>query len=88
MKHYDKLTNLESQIINLQCLESLTRALATGLPDCRSEDIENTMWHISDQIEAIHGKLRSEFNALFDEIREESFKNETKKPRNKSKKPL
>lgn len=87
MKYYKELTHLETQIINLDVLKSVVRGLTPGIADCGREDIENTMWHLVDQIELRANALRADFNTLFDMIREDSFKEEADKNEAKGKKP-
>lgn len=77
MKYFGELSNLETQIIRLDVLESLVRALVTTMPDCDRMDTENIMWHLHDQVEEIHAGIREQFNFLFETIKEETH--ETKK---------
>lgn len=88
MKHYHELIELETQIINLDVLNSVVKVVAQGMENASQNDIGNTMYHIEDQMERIHSNLRTKFNILFDIIREESFKDEAKTRKHKTKKPL
>ena len=78
MKYWNELTRLETQIIRLSSLERLLRTVATGVPYTNLEDAANAIWYISGSIEDIHSNLRSEFDELWDIIRNESFEHDMK----------
>jgi DNA polymerase III delta prime subunit len=71
MKYWEELTRIEDSIIRLSSLESLLRVIASGIPQTNLEDAENALWHLSGTIEDIHANLRSEFDNLWELIREE-----------------
>lgn len=71
MKYWEELTRIEDSIIRLSSLESLLRVIASGIPQTNLEDAENALWHLSGTIEDIHANLRSEFDNLWELVREE-----------------
>lgn len=71
MKYWNELTRIEDSIIRLSSLESLLRLIASGVPQTNLEDAENAIWHLTGSIEDIHANLRSEFDNLWELIREE-----------------
>lgn len=72
MKHYSLLSQLESQIINLDVLRCVTNGLTTGISEVPPMEAENVMHHLESQMRQIHDSLRHVFNELFDEIRKEN----------------
>jgi hypothetical protein len=82
MKYSTELSNLESEIIRLDTMKSLTRLIAEGSPNCRPEDTVDALWHISEMIEDINEKASQHFQNLWDQVREDSLvsKTEYKKP--------
>ncbi len=71
MKYYSELSDIETQIIRLDSFSSLLRVIALGAEQANSEDVKNTLWYIEGSIEDIHATLRSEFDNLWDMIRDE-----------------
>jgi len=71
MKYWTELTELETQIIRLESLTSLLRVVAIGSEQANDEDVRNAIWYIEGSIEDIHATMRSEFDNLWDMIRDE-----------------
>ena len=85
MKYWTELSNIETQIIRLESLESLLRTVASGVPYTNLEDAENAIWYIAGSIEDIHGSLRNEFNELWDVVRNESFEQDMEEAKKRHK---
>lgn len=71
MKYWTELTKLEESIIRLGSLESLLRVVASGISQTNLDDAENAIWHLQGSIEDIHSNLRSEFDNLWELIRDD-----------------
>lgn len=79
MKHYEKLSEFENICIDLQVFASAVRVMSFGAPQANPQDVENTMHHISDEIDKIKSRLDYLFEELFEEIKEESLGETNKK---------
>jgi hypothetical protein len=73
MKHYAELSNLESEIIRLDTLQSLLRLITEGIDGAGENDIKNSMWHISEVVEDINQKMSEQFQQLWNNVREDSW---------------
>jgi hypothetical protein len=73
MKHYAELSNLESEIIRLDTLQSLLRLITEGIDSAGENDIKNSMWHISEVVEDINQKMSEQFQQLWNNVREDSW---------------
>ncbi len=71
MKYWSELSRLETQIIRLEEMRSLFSVLANGAEESREEDVRSALWYVEGSLNDIHQNLRSEFNELWDMIREE-----------------
>jgi hypothetical protein len=74
MKYFNNLTAVESEIIRMDSLRSLLNVLAEGADTSNQEDIENCLWQAKDMANSINQNLSEEFQNLFAEIREDTFK--------------
>lgn len=69
MNYWDEMTDLENEIIRLDCLSSLVTVVCNGAEStARQSDIENTLWHIQGTIEDIKEKQYEKFQVLFDKL--------------------
>ncbi len=73
MKHYAELSNLESEIIRLDTLQSLLRMITEGIDSAEEKDIKNSIWHISEVVEDINQKMSEQFQQLWNNVREDSW---------------
>jgi hypothetical protein len=73
MKHYAELSNLESEIIRLDTLQSLLRLITEGIDSAQENDIKNSIWHISEVVEDINQKMSEQFQQLWNNVREDSW---------------
>lgn len=71
MKHFEQLSRIEDSIIRLSSLESVLRTIASGVNQTNLEDAEAAIWYISGSIESIHSDLRSDFDELWEVVRDE-----------------
>jgi len=71
MKYWSELSRMENQIIRLETMSSVLRVISIGAEQANSEDVKNALWYIEGSIEDIHTNLRSEFDDLWDTIRDE-----------------
>jgi len=85
MKYWTELSRIEDSIIRLSSLESMLRVISCGIPQTNLEDAENSLWYLQGSVEDIHRQLRSDFDALWENIREESFDEMAEKVKNKHK---
>ena len=71
MKYFSELSRIEDSIIRLSSLESVLRTIASGVKETNLEDAEAAIWYVSGSIESIHNDLRSDFDELWDIVRDE-----------------
>jgi hypothetical protein len=74
MKYYSELSKIEDSIIRLECIESMLRVVASGIPSTNLEDASNALWHLSGSVEDIHKNLRNDFDELWEIVRDEETK--------------
>lgn len=72
MKYFDKLRNLEQEIIRLDSVESILRVL--GSADASRNDMLNVVWYLDGAVEDINKNLSEHFYELFNEIRDDVYR--------------
>jgi hypothetical protein len=82
MKHYSRLTELETVFIDLDMIVSTMRAISGGVEEINMRDTVNTMYFLTDQIEKVSNQGMDCFQILFEEIKNEKPE---KKPVRKAK---
>ena len=75
MKYWTELNRIEDSIIRLETMRSLFSVMASGAEQSSEEDIRNALWYIEGSLNNIHNELRSDFDALWEAVREEHFDN-------------
>lgn len=75
MKYWTELNGIDTQIARLESMRALISVLASGAEESSVEDVRSALWYIEGSMTSIHQELRSEFNELWDVIREEHFDN-------------
>jgi hypothetical protein len=78
MKHWTELNNLETHLIRLDSMRSLFSMMASGAEESSSEDIRNAMWFIESSLSDITHNLRSDFNDLWEVVKNDVEKEEKK----------
>jgi hypothetical protein len=78
MKHYKELIDVETVSIDLDVLVGAVRVMSYGMPEANRNDVEYAMHNITNQLNLINHRLRDAFNVLFNNIRDEENKRETK----------
>lgn len=81
MKHFKLLTDIENVSIRLDVLESTVRVVSYGAEEANRQDVEYALHNISDQLADLSARLRSNFNELFDAIKEEENAAGNRKPK-------
>jgi len=79
MKYWTELNNLETQIIRLEEMRSLFSVLASGAEESSAEDIRSALWYIEGSLTNIHRELRSEFDELWEVVKNDVEEKEEKK---------
>jgi hypothetical protein len=79
MKYWAELNNLESQIIRLESMRSLFSVMASGAEESNAEDIRNALWYVESSLTDIHRELRSEFDELWEVVKNDVEEKEEKK---------
>jgi hypothetical protein len=69
MKYWTELNRLETQIIRLEEMRSLFSVLASGTEESSVEDIRSALWYVEGSLTDIHRELRSEFDELWDIVK-------------------
>lgn len=85
MKYWTELNGIDTQIARLESMRALISVLASGAEESSAEDVRSALWYIEGSMTSIHQELRSEFNELWDVIRDESFESEKNEPEKKHK---
>jgi hypothetical protein len=78
MKYWTELNNLETQLIRLDSMRSLFSVMASGTEESNSEDIRNALWYIEGSLSDITHNLRSEFDELWEVVKNDVEKEEKK----------
>jgi hypothetical protein len=76
MKYWEKLTNLESEIIRLDVLQSTVRVISSGIEGSNFTDIQQSYYLVDECLEDINKKITNEFNNLFEAIRQDTHDND------------
>ena len=84
MKYWSELSRLETQIIRLEEMRSLFSVLASGAEESSAEDVRSALWYVEGSLTDIHQNLRSEFDALWEIVREEHFNELAEEGENKN----
>jgi hypothetical protein len=69
MKYWTELSKLETQIIRLETMRSLFSVMASGAEESSPDDIRNALWYVEGSLNDIHTNLRSEFDELWDIVK-------------------
>ena len=88
MKYWTELNRIEDSIIRLETMRSLFSVMASGAEESSAEDVRNALWYVEGSLNDIHNELRSDFDALWETVREEHFDNfdeSAEKVKNKNK---
>ena len=73
MKYWTELNRIEDSIIRLETMRSLFSVMASGAEESSPDDIRNALWYVEGSLSDIHNELRSDFDALWETVREEHF---------------
>ena len=79
MKYWTELNRLETQIIRLETMRSLFSVLASGAEESSEEDVRNALWYVEGSLTDIHRELRSEFDELWEVVKNDVEEKEEKK---------
>ena len=79
MKHWSELNRLETQIIRLETMRSLFSVMVSGAEESSAEDIQNALWYVEGSLTDIHRELRSEFDELWEVVKNDVEEKEEKK---------
>jgi hypothetical protein len=73
MKYYKELSEIENEIIRLDTVQSMLRIVADGVMSSREQDVQHSLWFITDEIENVNEKLSENFQNVWDQVRDDSF---------------
>ena len=73
MKHWNELTEIETQIIRLSSMSSVLRVISIGAEQANHEDVKAALWYIEGSIEDIHDNLHARFHELWDAVSNDDF---------------
>jgi hypothetical protein len=76
MKYWNELTAVESELIRLESLKSLTTVVANGIESSNYTDVENAIWHLLGSLEDISQKSYEAYNVLFEVIRSDDIESD------------
>jgi len=74
MKFYSELSKLEDNIIRLDTVQSMLKIVADGVMSSQEQDVQHSLWFITDEIEDINEKASRQFYDLWNVVREDSKK--------------
>jgi hypothetical protein len=74
MNYYSELSKLENDIIRLDTVQSMLRIVADGVMSSKEQDVQHSLWFITDEIEDINKKVSEQFYDLWNNVREDSRK--------------
>lgn len=72
MQYYDKLRDLELEIIRLDSVESLIR-IAANSDSPSGADIQNLLWYLEGSMTNINESISEKFYDLWEQVRTESW---------------
>lgn len=72
MKHYNRLMQIEEQVIRLEEMRNLLAVIGNGLECSTETEIASAVHYIEGSIADISEQLSENFKLLFNEIREET----------------
>ena len=73
MKYFSELSKIESAIIKLETIKSLTFVIANGSDSSNAEDLRNSLYCLEGLIESTHNELREAFDNTWATVREDSW---------------
>ncbi len=79
MKYWTELSKIEDSIIRLETMRSLFSVMASGAEESNAEDIRNALWYVEGSLTDIHRELRSEFDELWEVVKNDVEEKEEKK---------
>lgn len=71
MKHFNKLTAVENQVIRLAEMKKLLAVIVNGMESSSEEEVASAIHYIEGSISDISDNLSEEFQQLFDAIASE-----------------
>ena len=72
MKYFNELSDIESNLIKLQTVESLLRVVANSQEYVETSDVNNSIWVVLEQLESTNESLKQDFQTLWDKVAEDS----------------
>lgn len=79
MKYFSELSKIESAIIKLETIKSLTSVIAMGSDSSNAEDLRNSLYCLEGLIESTHNELREAFDNTWETVREDTHEVKPKK---------
>jgi septation ring formation regulator EzrA len=73
MKYYTELSALEEQIFRVETLGSLFSLIAAGAEQSSPEDVRDGLFYIEGSLDDICEKLRRQFDAVWENVRNDEF---------------
>jgi hypothetical protein len=74
MKYYSELSKLEDNIIRLDTVQSMLKIVADSVMSSQEQDVQHSLWFITDEIENINEKVSQQFYDLWNVVRDDSRK--------------
>ena len=79
MKYWTELMQFENSLIEFESVYSTLKAVNCGIHQLSAEEMELALWNIERQMDNLNSRLKSDFNSLFDTIRDEDAQPKKKK---------
>ena len=76
MKYFDELTDVETEIIRLGEMNKLYSVISNGAEESSHEQLVSAIQFLEGCMNDIHDRLKNNYQALFDAIREDSVANQ------------
>jgi hypothetical protein len=74
MKYYKELSEIENEIIRLDTVQSMLKIVADSVMSSQEQDVQHSLWFITDEIENINEKVSQQFYDLWNVVRDDSRK--------------
>lgn len=79
MKYWTELMQFENSLIEFESVYSTLKAVNCGIYQLSAEEMQMALWNVERQMETINSKLKSDFEVLFDTVRNETAEKPKKK---------
>lgn len=84
MKYWTELMQFENTLIEFESVYNTLKAVNCGIHQLSTEEMELALWNVERQMDNLNSKLKSDFEMLFDTVRNDTEEKPKKKKGNKN----